>query len=192
MSGFEHVMSHVLDLQAEINHAPLTVHGSQVALATLAGTEMYHRFLSDFDPTTVRIEDCFPTMDSMKEHIFASFGKIDPSGRAAAECWGDYQQKLEKWHAHRPDFEAALNDWDSLRSKLLKETRPADVILQILQKSGAPVRWSQLEPAISEEEAHFAFMNASLMRKRLTLGDILIFMGWDRESIWQNIWQTYA
>jgi hypothetical protein len=35
-------------------------------------------------------------------------------------------------------------------------------------------------------------MNASLMRKRLTLGDILIFMGWDRESIWQNIWQTYA
>ncbi len=192
MSGFEHVMSHVLDLQAEINHAPLTVHGSQVALATLAGTEMYQRFLSDFDPAAVKVDDCFPSTDSMKERIFANFGTIDLSGKAAAECWADYQQKLEKWHAHRSDFESALNDWDSLRSELLKETRSADMILQILQKCGAPVRWSQLKPAIDKEQAHFAFINASLMRKRLTLGDILIFTGWDRESIWENIWQQYA
>src|SRR4026207_1336428 len=52
-SGLEHVMSHVLDLQAEIDHAPLAVHGSQVALATLAGTEMYQRFLADFDPAII-------------------------------------------------------------------------------------------------------------------------------------------
>lgn len=192
MSGFEHVMSHVLDLQAEINHAPLTVHGSQVALATLAGTEMYHRFLSDFDPAAVNIDDCFPTMDSMKQRILANFGTIDPSGKAGAECWADYQQKLEKWHAHRADFEAALKDWGSLRAELLKETRSADIVLQILQQSSAPLRWSQLKPAISREEAHFAFMNASLMRKRLTLGDILIFTGWDREDIWEDVWQKYA
>ena len=192
MSGFEHVMSHVLDLQAEINHAPLTVHGSQVALATLAGTEMYRRFLSDFDPATVKLADCFPTMDSMKERIFANFGTIDPSGKAAAECWADYQQKLEKWHAHRADFESALENWDSIRTELLKETRTADVILQILQGSVGPVRWSELKPAISEQEARFAFLNAPLMRKRLTLGDLLIFTGWDRESIWQDIWTTYA
>jgi len=191
MSGFEHVMSHVLDLQAEINHAPLTVHGSQVALATLAGTEMYHRFLSDFDPAAVKIEDCFPTLDSMKELILANFGTIDPSGKAGAECWADYGQKLEKWHAHRAEFEAALNDWDSLRTELLKETRSPQDILQILQMVGAPVRWSQLKPAIDEDSAHFAFMNASLMRKRLTLGDLLIFTQWDRESLWKEIWQTY-
>ena len=191
MSGFEHVMSHVLDLQAEINHAPLTVHGSQVALATLAGTEMYHRFLSEFDPATVKIADCFPNPDGMKEKIFANFGTIDPSGKAAAECWADYQQKLQKWHAHSEDFEAILNDWDSLRAELLKETRSAQVILQILEKAGAPMRWSQLEPAIDEKQAHFAFMNASLMRKRFTLGDLLIFAQWDRQSIWNEIWQKY-
>jgi glycerol-1-phosphate dehydrogenase [NAD(P)+] len=192
MSGFEHVMSHVLDLQAEINHTPLTVHGSQVALATLAGTEMYRRFLANFDPATVKIDDCFPTMESMKEHIYKNFGTIDPSGKAAAECWADYQQKLEKWHAHRPDFEAALKDWASLRAELVKETRSAEVILEILEKSGAPMHWSQLTPAIREDEARFAFMNASLMRKRLTLGDILIFTNWDREGIWKDIWQMYA
>jgi glycerol-1-phosphate dehydrogenase [NAD(P)+] len=192
MSGFEHVMSHVLDLQAEIDHTPLAVHGSQVALATLAGTEMYRRFLADFEPDEVNIETCFPTADSMKERIFANFGTIDASGKAAAECWADYQQKLEKWHAHRGDFEAALNDWDSLRAELQKETRSSDAILQILQKAGAPTRWSQLDPAISEEQVRFAFLNASLMRKRLTLGDILIFTQWDRARLWDTIWKLYA
>ena len=192
MSGFEHVMSHVLDLQAEIEHAPLTVHGSQVALATLAGTEMYHRLLSDFDPAAIKIEECFPSPEVMKERIFSNFGTIDPSGKAAAECWADYQLKLEKWHAHIEDFEEVLNDWAALRTELLKETRSAQVILEILQQAGAPVRWSQLTPPIDEDRARFAFMNASLMRKRLTLGDMLIFTSWDRESIWKDIWQKYA
>jgi hypothetical protein len=35
-------------------------------------------------------------------------------------------------------------------------------------------------------------MNASLMRKRLTLGDLLIFTHWDRESLWKEIWKLYA
>jgi glycerol-1-phosphate dehydrogenase [NAD(P)+] len=191
MSGFEHVMSHVLDLQAEIDHAPLAVHGSQVALATLAGADTYHRFLLDFDPSAVRIAACYPSMDSMQGLIDANFRTIDPSGKAGAECWSDYRQKLEKWFAHRADFEAALQDWDSLRSELGKDARSSQVLLQILEKTGAPVRWSQLRPAINEGQAHFAFLNAALMRKRFTLGDLLIFTGWDRESLWKEIWPRY-
>lgn len=192
MSGFEHVMSHVLDLQAEINHTPLAVHGAQVALATLAGTEMYQRFLSDFDPTMLNVDTCYPGMDAMKKQIEENFNIIDPSGKAGAECWADYKQKLEKWHAHRKDFEAILKDWETLRAELAKETRSSKVILQILEIVGAPLRWSQLEPAINEKQAHFAFLNASLMRKRLTLGDLMIFMNWDRESLWKQIWKQYA
>ena len=192
MSGFEHVMSHVLDLQAEIARSPLTVHGSQVALATLAGTEMYHRFLSDFDPVMLNLDNCYPSMDAMKKRIEESFNTIDPTGKAGAECWADYKQKLEKWHAHRNDFEAALRDWESLRTELAKETRSSKVILQILDTVDAPMRWSQLTPAIDEKQARFAFLNASLMRKRLTLGDLLIFTGWDRETLWEQIWKQYA
>ena len=192
MSGFEHVMSHVLDLQAEIDHAPLTVHGSQVALAALAGTEIYQRFLSEFDPAALNINDCYPSMEAMKKRIEDNFRTIDPSGKAGAECWADYKQKLEKWHTHRKDFEAVLKDWDSLRTALARETRSPQVILQILETVDAPMRWSQLTPAINEKQARFAFLNASLMRKRLTLGDLLIFMGWDREALWKEIWKQYA
>lgn len=191
MSGFEHVMSHVLDLQAEINHTPLTVHGSQVALAALAGTEMYYRFLSDFEPDSINLDDCYPGMETMKARIESQFNEIDPSGKAGAECWADYQQKLEKWHAHRSDFEKVLKEWNAIRAELAKETRSPEVILDILETTGSPVRWSQLKPAVHEEQARFAFMNASLMRKRLTLGDLLIFTDWDRESVWKEIWQRY-
>ena len=34
----------------------------------------------------------------------------------------------------------------------------------------APLNWDQLTPPVSEERARFAFMHASLMRKRFTLG----------------------
>jgi hypothetical protein len=33
----------------------------------------------------------------------------------------------------------------------------------------------------------FAFMTAPLMRKRFTLGDLLIFLHWDREKLWQQV-----
>jgi glycerol-1-phosphate dehydrogenase [NAD(P)+] len=192
MSGFEHVMSHVLDLQAEIDHVPLTVHGSQVALATLAGTEIYHRFLSDLDPATLNINECYPGVEAMKRKIEGSFYSIDPSGKAGAECWADYKLKLEKWYAHRDDFEVFLKDWEAHRIELAKETRSSQLILQILDAVDAPVRWSQLTPAIDEKQARFAFLNASLMRKRFTLGDLLIFTGWDRETLWEQIWKQYS
>jgi len=192
MSGFEHVMSHVLDLQAEMDHAPLAVHGSQVALATLAGAEMYRRFLADFDPLSLNLDECYPTMDSMKARIEGSFAEIDPTGKAGAECWADYSQKLEQWHAHRKDFEAVLKDWEPVRTQLKAETRPPERIRQILQAVEAPTHWSELNPRIDEKKARFAFMQASLMRKRLTLGDLLIFTGWEREPLWDRIWQDYA
>ena len=79
-----------------------------------------------------------------------------------------------------------------MRTELAKETRSPEVILQILETVGAPMRWSQLTPGINEKQARFAFLNASLMRKRFTLGDLLIFTNWDREALWKEIWKQYA
>jgi glycerol-1-phosphate dehydrogenase [NAD(P)+] len=192
MSGFEHVMSHVLDLQAEIEHTPLAVHGSQVAIATLAGAEMYRDFLTNFNPRSFKVDDCYPSTDSMREHIESVFAEIDPSGKAGIECWADYSQKLEKWRTHRADFESALEDWDSIRARLQTETCPPETIRGVLWAVQSPTHWSQLNPPIDEKRARFAFMSASLMRKRLTLGDLLIFAGWDRASLWDRIWKDCA
>ena len=187
LSGFEHVMSHVIDLQAEMKREPLAAHGSQVALTSIAGAEMYRRFLLGFEPASVDLTSCYPTIDSAKARLESSFLSIDPSGKAGAECWSDYKQKLEAWHEHRKDFEAALRDWPSIRERLQQETRPPETLIRILRAMDAPLNWDQLTPPVSEERARFAFMHASLMRKRFTLGDLLIFLNWDREVLWEEI-----
>jgi glycerol-1-phosphate dehydrogenase [NAD(P)+] len=191
MSGFEHVMGHTLDFQAEIQHAPVTMHGSQIGIASIAGAEMYQHFLAEFDPRKLNLDDCYPAAETMKAHIEKNFAAVDPSGKAGAECWLDYEKKLATWHAHRADFESALQDWSAIKDRLAAETCPPETIRDILLSVKAPTRWSELTPPVKEHEARFAFLNASLTRNRLTIGDILIFTRWDREALWKEIWEKW-
>jgi glycerol-1-phosphate dehydrogenase [NAD(P)+] len=188
MSGFEHVMSHVLDLQFEMKELPLPQHGSQVALATIVGLEMYQEFLKTFDPASIVLDDCYPKPEIMKKQIFDNFKTIDPSGKAAEECWSDYKQKLYSWNDCRNKFLDSLRNWTQIEKALKKQIRSTDVIMKILKAINAPIKWEMLIPEVHEEAAHFAFMNASLMRKRMTIGDLFIFMNWDRETLWKQIW----
>ena len=192
MSGLEHVMSHVLDLQAETGDLPMPLHGTQVALTTLICVEVYRHFLEEFDPAELRLERCYPEAAAMQRQILASFATLDPSGKAGAECWSDYKLKLEAWGAHRKDFEAALRDWPRLVARLREQTTSFETLEKILREIDAPLTWSELTPPMDEARVRFAFMNASLMRKRLTVGDLLIFTGWDRERLWRQVWERGA
>ncbi len=60
MSGFEHVVSHLLDLQAEQRGEPLAMHGSQVGLASILGLVAYRCLLDDLDPRILPLESMFP------------------------------------------------------------------------------------------------------------------------------------
>ncbi len=190
MSGFEHVMSHILDLLAETSHRPLAQHGTQVAMAAVIGAEVYRRFLAEFDPARVDVDACYPDAETMHRRIREAFDGIDPSGRAGEECWADYRIKLEAWHAHRADFEAVLADWPQVRAQIAPLTAPPERLVSILRAVGSPAAFEALEPPAGEAQVRYAFMNAPLMRKRLTIGDLLIWLGWDREALWQEVWAS--
>ena len=189
LSGFEHVMSHVLDLQFEMNHSPLPQHGSQVSLATIVGLEVYRHFLEEFDPAELNIDHCYPSAEMMRLQILQNFALVDLTGKAGGECWSDYKLKLEAWQNHRADFQNVLKNWNDLRDNLHQRICPAENIVKILKAIDAPIRWEQLTPPVTIENARFSFLNASLMRKRLTIGDLLIFTGWDREALWDKIFK---
>jgi glycerol-1-phosphate dehydrogenase [NAD(P)+] len=188
MSGFEHVMSHILDLLAEQTGRPLAQHGTQVALTAIIGAEAYRRFLTEFEPAEVRPEQCYPSAEVMRARIERTFAEIDPSGRAGAECWADYKIKLEAWHAHRAEFEAVLREWPAVRAQAAAFARPPERLAEILRAIDSPLTFEQLTPPLTEAQVKFAFLNAALMRKRLTLGDLLIFLNWDRETLWGQAW----
>ncbi len=189
MSGYEHVMSHILDMLAEADQRPLAQHGSQVALTTLLGAAAYQQFMEEFDPSEVNVNACYPEADRMATQIRQTFLQVDATGKAGEECWADYRLKLEGWHAQRTRFAEVLKHWREIQPKAAEWTRAPEDLLKILEAIEAPMSFGKLTPPVSEQQAKFAFMNAPLMRKRLTIGDLFIFMNWDRENLWQQVWK---
>jgi glycerol-1-phosphate dehydrogenase [NAD(P)+] len=187
LSGYEHVTSHVLDLIAEQGQRPLAQHGSQVAMCTLLTTQAYQQFFNEFDPQELQAERCYPGEAEMKAKIEATFAELDPGGHVAAECWADYKLKLEAWHANKETVAQALNDWPAIQARLGALVRTPQLALDIMREIDGPQRFSELAPVPSEAEVKFAFLNAPLIRKRLTLGDILLFVNWDRETLWRQV-----
>ena len=107
-----------------------------------------------------------------------TFAELDPSGRMADECWSDYSIKLEAWHGARERFEAMLADWPRERERLSSLLTSPEEVVQVLAAAGAPLRFPELEPPVSEQEGRWAFQNAHLMRKRFSAGDLYYLLGW--------------
>ncbi len=189
MSGYEHVMSHILDLLAETSHKPLAQHGTQVVLTTLLAASAYEHFLEEFDPNEVNLAACYPTAKQMEQGIREVFKQIDPTGKAGEECWADYRIKLEAWYAQKSRLEEFLKNWTAVRTRLEATTRSPQRILEIMKAVDSPLTFRELNPPLTEDQARFAFLNSPLMRKRLTLGDMLIYLNWDRENLWKQAWR---
>jgi glycerol-1-phosphate dehydrogenase [NAD(P)+] len=189
LSGYEHVISHLIDQQSEHSGRPPALHGTQVVLASMLVSEAYRLFLGSFDPAEVRIEGCYPTERDMKKRIETAFAAVDPSGNTAAECWKDYRIKLERWHSNRQIFEDFLKDWAEIRSGIERFLRTPEYIASILAELGSPLSFDELDPPVDEGKVKFAFLNAPLIRRRATLGDLIVFLGWDREALWETVWR---
>jgi glycerol-1-phosphate dehydrogenase [NAD(P)+] len=187
LSGYEHVISHVLDLVAEQKRRPLAQHGTQVALTTLLTTSAYQILFKEFEPAEVNLEHCYPGEEHMKARIEASFNPLDPAGRVAAECWSDYKIKLDAWHAHRADFKEALREWPAILDHLNTLVKPPEVASKILHAIASPVRFNELKPVPTAAEVQFAFRNAPLIRHRFTLGDLFVFLNWDQAALWTQV-----
>jgi len=189
LSGYEHVLSHTLDMLSEARQRPLPLHGSQAAMAVLLLSPIYNIFLQEFDPLSVDVEQCFPGREEMEQHIKGTFLAVDPDGRAGMECWEDYQVKLERWNNQRDNLSSFLESWEHHQASLQMLTRPPERIMQILHAVGSPLWFDELTPPLNEEDIRFAFLNAPLIRRRLTLGDLLLFFEWDRDELFERAWE---
>jgi glycerol-1-phosphate dehydrogenase [NAD(P)+] len=189
LSGYEHIISHLIDQQAEFQNKPLASHGLQVVLATLLVSVAYRFFLDNFNPAEVNPHLCYPSSENMKRRIYETFSGMDPSGEAAAECWEQYAIKLDAWHANRDSFERFLQEWPENRRSIECYLRSPEYIAALLYRLGAPLSFEELQPPVSEHVVRFAFLHAPLIRHRLTLGDLLIFLDWDREALWDHVWR---
>lgn len=115
----------------------------------------------------------------------AAFGPL--GGQVADECWADVAVKVDGWNSHLPDVKAMFADWDATRAELLPLLADPRDYLTALHATGHPLRFEDVEPGIPEDQARFAFANARLMRKRLSIADVLAFVGqWDPDALFDQ------
>ncbi len=184
LSGFEHMVSHLIDMAANAEGRPHALHGSQVAVACVTAAAAWDLFLSEFDPSTVDIDRCFPEPASLERQVRSAFDRVDTDGKAGAECWSDFSPMAERWFASRNALTSFLNDWDEHREALRNMTEPPEHVAGALEDVGSAKRFCELDPPVSEEVVRWSLLNSHMVRERFTLPDFLFFLGsWNESSV---------
>lgn len=187
-SGFEHSISHLLDMMVSRSGQKPILHGTQVALLTILTTLAFQRFMDEFDPATLDLAACFPDRAAMESRVKSAFATLNPSGTIGNECWIEYSKKLYLWNSQPAVLENFVENWSKIRAELDAIVRPPALLIEILQGMDSPTSFEQLDPPMPESQIRFAFENGSLIRSRFTLGDLFIFLNWDMDQLWHQIW----
>jgi glycerol-1-phosphate dehydrogenase [NAD(P)+] len=176
-SGLEHVTSHMLDMTAAHHDRPIGNHGEQCGLATALVLLAYRHLLTEFDPRPFL--GGLPPVDVVgaERLIGEVFGELDPTGAMAAECWSDYSAKCAAWVEHAPQVLDLLAHWDERRPELAALAADPQRYLAALAATGHPLAFEDVPPGLTADEVRWAFGNARLMRRRLSVADFLGFLG---------------
>lgn len=190
ISGFEHMISHALDLEGMATGRKLSLHGAQVGLGTVYASVAYHLFLREFDPDKIDWNRCYPSDEESFEEVERRFSSVDADGRSVQEIWIHYHDKLKRWRSRRKDFEKFLANWqqpNGARDTIVKKLVSPEEVIRALSLSSNPVIPEELIPALSKDQMKFAFLNARFMRDRFVIADILGFTGAIDDGLWERV-----
>ena len=180
LSGWEHVISHFLDMTAEHDRREMALHGEQVGVGTLISARAYERAWRTLDPDRLLWEPTEHDVRHALSQIHRTFRPYDPSGRMADEIERDASRKLRLWQSTAADHRTSRSAWQagSITEAIQRLTRTAEAIEAALTTAGAPTRFADLTQPVSDRSALAAVRFGHLIRARFTLGDLLELCGW--------------
>ncbi len=177
LSGWEHAVSHFLDLTAAHDGREAALHGGQVGVGTLVAARAYERAWNELDLERLTVDQ----EDGLyREMIESACRRYDTRGTLISEIWQHFQRKLTRWRAARDARRAFVEQHrgGAFDAFLRDAVRPIAEIEDALRRAGAPRRFADLNEPIRRSSAHAAVRYAHLIRARFTLGDLLSEAGW--------------
>jgi glycerol-1-phosphate dehydrogenase [NAD(P)+] len=185
VSGWEHTISHFLDLTARFDEREPALHGAQVGVGTLVAARAYEQAWGALDPDRITAD---LDRSASRSRITSLFNRYDPSGRLATEVWRDYEQKLSRWNAAGEARRRFVHRKKAgeLEPFIRANVRSTSEVADALKRVGAPLTFDTLTPAVPAQTAHAAIRHAHVIRKRFTFGDLLDHTGWmsDERAEW--------
>jgi glycerol-1-phosphate dehydrogenase [NAD(P)+] len=150
----EHLISHYLDMTAD---AP-TLHGEQVAVATLAMASLQERMLEAPAPTLRAGAESEAT-------FVARFGE-----EAGRSCWREFAGKALARESASALTERLRARWQDIRAAIGAVALPASRIAEVLRRAGAPASPADLgvDPVLFAR----AVREARFLRDRYTFLDL--------------------
>jgi glycerol-1-phosphate dehydrogenase [NAD(P)+] len=181
LSGIEHLISHMLDMNQAATHKPVGQHGAQVGVGSVIAAAVWDLIFIKLSGNPIQLTS-FPDKAALKSRVITTFHNLDTSDALGGECWKDYEKKIDFWIENSQSIQSFLNDWSSHSTELRGLIKTPEEIVQGLLVSGSPINFDDLEPEISELDAFWAVSNCHLMRNRFVGIDLLEFLGMWAES----------
>ncbi len=180
-SGMEHTVSHLIEMAMNRHGREAAYHGATVGVTSIIAARLWSKVRARLEAGS-RPSLSFPSPEVMEARVRGAFATLDPSGEMGEECWRLYAKKLERWTANRERLESA--DWRSIAAQAARHLIEPSELAEALGSAGAPVRLSQLDPAVDADLGRWALSNCHLMRDRFTVADLAFFMGmWDASAV---------
>ena len=184
LSGTEHLLSHLIDMEAAAAGRETAFHGAQVGVASVLAATVWHDTLDRFDPMTLETDAVASDPAAVERRVRDAFDPIDPSGRMADECWRDVDRKLDRWRTKRPEVAVFATDWDRHREELRALVETPDRLRTALTDAGAAATVAELDPPARAVVVRWALTTLPLMRDRFTVVDLRFLAGdWDAATI---------
>lgn len=173
-SGTEHLVSHLLEMQADALSIRGASHGSQVGAANVFAALVWERVRRHLMGQRPKV-----TLDHLasKDDVLSAFSHLDPTGAMAEECWRDYEVKARWIREHLNDIAAVVTSWPTHDRAVGELLKPVEVIASALRRAQAPIAFSQLDPAPRPEVARWAAANCHRIRRRFTVIDLAELLG---------------
>ncbi len=160
-SGGEHLLSHVLDMTADINNQGHSLHGLQVGLGTIVSAALYERILAIEQPTLHEMPENTDTAywqnEKLIESVKEQYTSKQDSIRTAAE-------KIAQ-----PQF------WQQLKTELQPVVKTPTAIKNLLSRAGAAACIKDLD--FSPQRIKQALLHMHEIRKRFTVVDLAWLTG---------------
>ena len=97
----------------------------------------------------------------MEPKVKAAFDWLDDTHSDAEECWADYQKKLNRWHAHKAEFKAFLENFDAFKATVAPWVKKPEYVVDCMHKANAPTRYSKLNYYVEAKTAVASFLKKS-------------------------------
>ena len=160
-SGGEHLLSHVLDMTADINNQGHWLHGLQVGLGTIVSAALYEKILS--------IDE--PALHEMPEDIDTAYWQDERLIRSVKE---QYTLKTDAIKAAKERI-VQPKIYKQLKARLQSVVKPPLFVKDLLHRAGAAGSITDLN--ISREQIKEAMLHTHEIRKRFSVVDLAWLTG---------------